>query len=71
MYNFKITCDNGTINIIRATNRTTAIRLFCEAEGCSIDWVAKHCTVRKVKAKIERSGDNESKDTEGLSKLVG
>jgi hypothetical protein len=56
MYTFRITCDNGTINIVRARNRTTAIKLFCEAEGCSIDWVAKHCVVRNVTNKKNRRG---------------
>ena len=56
MYTFKITCDNGTINIIQARNRTTAIKLFCEAEGCSIEWVAEHCVVRNVTNKKNRRG---------------
>jgi hypothetical protein len=56
MYTFRITCDNGTINIVRARNRTTAIKLFCEAEGCSIDWVAKHCVVRNVTNKKNKRG---------------
>jgi hypothetical protein len=56
MYTFRITCDNGTINIVRARNRTTAIKLFCEAEGCSIEWVAEHCVVRNVTNKKNRRG---------------
>ena len=48
MFDFKFTCDNGAICIVRANKRSTAIKLFCEAEGCSIEWVANHCIVRKV-----------------------
>lgn len=49
MYNFKITCDNGAICTIRARKRETAIMLFCKAEGCSVEWCLKHCTIRKMK----------------------
>lgn len=49
MYNFKIKCDNGTISIIRAQKRETAIMLFCKAEGCSVEWFCKHCTIRKMR----------------------
>jgi hypothetical protein len=48
MHNFKITCDNGTITIISAKKRETAIMLFCKAEGCSIEWFCEHCTIRKM-----------------------
>lgn len=54
MFDYKFTCDNGTITIVRANKRSTAIRLFCEAEGCSLEWVEKHCIVRKVFVKKER-----------------
>lgn len=47
MHNFKITCDNGTITIISAKKRETAIMLYCKAEGCSMDWFCKHCTIIK------------------------
>ena len=49
MHNFKFTCDNGNITIIRANKRETAIMLFCKAEGCSIEWCLDHCTIRKMK----------------------
>ena len=49
MHNFKITCDNGTTTIIRAHKRETAIMLFCKAEGCSVEWFLKHCTVIKMR----------------------
>ena len=48
MYNFRITCDNGTITVIRAKNRSTAIMLFCKAEGCPEEWFCKHCVVRNI-----------------------
>jgi hypothetical protein len=81
MYEFKITCDNGTITIVRAKNRSTAIKLFCDAEGYSLEWVEKYCVVRKVFTKkkksaeelleeyYEREGEteNESKDTKSVS----
>lgn len=49
MYNFRITCDNGAICIIRARKRETAIILYCKAEGCTEEWFFRHCTVRKMK----------------------
>ena len=49
MHNFKITCDNGAVTVIRAGKRETAIMLFCKAEGCSEEWFFKHCTVRKMR----------------------
>lgn len=49
MHNFKIKCDNGTITIIRARCRETAIMLFCKAEGCSIEWCLEHCKIRKIR----------------------
>lgn len=48
MHNFKITY-NGTITIIRATRRETAIMLFCKAEGCSVEWFLEHCNIRKIR----------------------
>jgi hypothetical protein len=48
MHNFKITCDNGTITIIRARSKWTAAMLYCKAEGCSTDWFGKHCKIRKM-----------------------
>jgi hypothetical protein len=48
MYNFKIVCDNGNITVIRARTRSTAIKMYCTAEGCSEDWFCKHCVVRKI-----------------------
>jgi hypothetical protein len=80
MYEFKITCDNGTITVVWAKNRSTAIKLFCDAEGYSLEWVEKYCVVRKVFTKkkksaeelleeyYEREGEteNESKDTKSV-----
>ena len=51
MYNFKIVCDNGTITIIRAKNRSTAIKLYCEAEGCGESWFCAHCKVTLITPK--------------------
>ena len=47
MHNFKITCDNGAITIIRARNRETAMMLYCKAEGCSTEWFCEHCKIIK------------------------
>ena len=55
MFDFRITADNGTITIIRARERATAIKLYCEAEGCQIEYVERHCTVVKVTPKKKRS----------------
>ena len=51
MFNFKIKCDKGTITIVRARNRRTAIKLFIQAESCSAEWFSKHCKVRKITEK--------------------
>jgi hypothetical protein len=45
MFNFRIKCDNGAVCTIRAIDSGTAIKLFCEAEGCSIEWFLEHCTI--------------------------
>ena len=49
MFNFCISCDNGTTCIIRAQNKKTAVMLFCKAEGCSEEWYYKYCTTKKMK----------------------
>lgn len=49
MHNFRITCDNGAVSIIRARCRGTAMMLFCKAEGCSVEWFSKHCVIRKMR----------------------
>ena len=49
MHNFRITCDNGAVNFVRARKRETAMMLFCTAEGCSEEWFCKHCTMIKMK----------------------
>ena len=51
MFDYRITCDNGAICVIRSKNRGTAIKLFCEAEGCSAEWFISHCTCKKISAK--------------------
>ncbi len=48
MYNFLITCDNGSKCIIRAKHRKTAIMLFCKAEGCSEEWFHHHGKTKKM-----------------------
>jgi hypothetical protein len=48
MFNFKIVCDKGYTTVIRAMTRSTAVRMFCLAEGCSEEWFCEHCKVRKV-----------------------
>ena len=49
MFNFKIKCDKGTITIVRARNRYSAIKVYIQAEGCTMEWFPKHCTIRKMK----------------------
>ena len=49
MHNFRITCDNGAVSIVRARCRGTAMMPFCKAEGCSVEWFSKHCVMRKVR----------------------
>ena len=51
MQDFKITCDNGNITVISARNRSTAIELYIQSEGCSIEWFCKHCRVKKITVK--------------------
>lgn len=48
MFNFKITCDNGSITVISARNRMTAVELYMQSEGCSREWFCKHCKVKKI-----------------------
>lgn len=48
MVNFKITCDNGNSTIIRARTRSSAVDMFIEAEGCSVEWFCEHCKVRQI-----------------------
>ena len=56
MFDFKITADNGIVRFIRASDRKTAIKVFCESEGCPIEYVEKHCKVKKMseEVRIER-----------------
>lgn len=69
MFDYKFTCDNGAICIVRANKRSTAIRFFCEGEGCSLEWVEKHCIVRKVfKKKSAEELLEEYYEREGISK---
>jgi hypothetical protein len=55
MSDYKITCDNGSITIIRANKRSTAIKLFCKAEGCSEFWFCAHCRVTLITPKKKKS----------------
>ena len=48
MHDFRVTCDNGAVCIIRATTSETAMMLFCKGEGCSTEWFYKHCTIVKL-----------------------
>jgi hypothetical protein len=48
MYNFKITCDNGNVTLLCARTRSTAIKMYLEANGCSEEWFFEHCKVRKI-----------------------
>lgn len=45
MFNFRIKCDNGAVSIYRAKDTGSAIKLFCEAEGCSVEWFVAHCKI--------------------------
>lgn len=48
MGNWKFVCDNGNITVIRASSRRLAIKLYCESEGCSREWVQTHCVVKPM-----------------------
>lgn len=48
MQDFKITCDNGNITVVSARQRSTAIELYIQSEGCSVEWFCKHCRVKKI-----------------------
>lgn len=48
MVNFKITCDNGNVTVIRARTFRSAVDMFIEAEGCSVEWFCEHCKVRQI-----------------------
>lgn len=54
MSDYKIVCDNGTITIVRANKRSTAIKVFCEAEGCSEAWFSVHCRTVNITAKKKK-----------------
>jgi hypothetical protein len=46
MYNYKIIHDTGRFTVIRAKTKSTAIRLFLYAEGCSRASFDEHYIVR-------------------------
>lgn len=48
MFDYRIVDAKGYVTIMRARTRDVAINLFCQAEGCSRNYVKKHCVVRCV-----------------------
>lgn len=46
MHNFKIIHDTGRFTVIRAKTKSTAIKLFMVAEGCSRASFDEHYIVR-------------------------
>lgn len=48
MFNYKFVTDRGVMVIIRACTYWTAIDMYCRSEGCSFDYVKKHCVVKRV-----------------------
>jgi hypothetical protein len=49
MYNYKIIHDTGRFTVIRARKKSTAVRLFLYAEGCSRASFDEHYIVRVQK----------------------
>lgn len=49
MYNYKIIHDTGRFIVIRARTKSTAVRLFLYAEGCSRASFDEHYIVRVQK----------------------
>lgn len=54
MFNFKITCDNGSVTVIGARSRYTAIKLYMQSEGCTREWFCNHCKCTKIKEYKEK-----------------
>jgi hypothetical protein len=48
MYDFEIKCDNGSVTVIRARTRSSAIKMYLVAEGCSEEWFCEHCRVKTI-----------------------
>lgn len=47
-YIFRIIDDNGKIAHISAERRTQAIEKYCSRQGCTKEYVKKHCVVKKA-----------------------
>lgn len=48
MFNYRIIYKSGQVVIVRARTRSVAIKLFCQSEGCSREYVKKNCVVRRA-----------------------
>ena len=49
MHDYRFTADTGVVSFVIARNRSTVIRIFCEAEGCDIEYVENHCKITRLK----------------------
>ena len=48
MFNYRIVDAKGFVTVIRARTREVAVDLFCQSEGCSRNYVKKHCVVHRA-----------------------
>lgn len=48
MFNYIIVDAKGFVTVIRARTREVAVDLFCQSEGCSRNYVKKHCVVHRA-----------------------
>lgn len=49
MYDYKFTAENGVVSFVRAKDRSSAIKTFCEAEGCSVEYAKTHFKIQRMK----------------------
>ena len=47
MHDYEITDPEGKSVVIRALTKPTAVRLYCELQGCTKAHVKVNCVVRK------------------------
>ena len=49
IYIFRIIDDNGKIARISAERRKQAVEKYCSRQGCTKEYVKKHCVVKKLR----------------------
>lgn len=57
MFNFVITNDNGSIDLIMCRDRQEAIETYCLIYVCPKEYVKKHCVIRKTFVKKAKGGE--------------